>query len=85
MAKLNSFEEIIAWQKARELNADIYKVTNNNEAFNKDYGLKDQMRRASVSISSNMRKVLKERRQENSFGFYTSLKHLLENSDLNYI
>jgi four helix bundle protein len=54
MAKLHSFEEIISWQKARELNAEIYRVTNNNEAFNKDYGLRDQMRRASISISSNI-------------------------------
>ena len=54
MAKLNSFEEIIAWQKARELNADIYKITNDNHLFSKDYGLRDQMRRASVSISSNI-------------------------------
>ncbi|MCW4470416.1 four helix bundle protein [Flavobacterium sp. MFBS3-15] len=54
MAKLHSFEEIISWQKARELNAEIYRVTNNNEIFNKDYGLRDQMRRASISISSNI-------------------------------
>jgi four helix bundle protein len=54
MAKLNSFEEIIAWQKARELNAEIYNITNVNEVFSKDYGLRDQMRRASVSISSNI-------------------------------
>ena len=54
MAKLNSFEEIIAWQKARELNADIYRITNDNNLFFKDFGLRDQMRRASVSISSNI-------------------------------
>lgn len=54
MAKLNSFEEIIAWQKARELNAEIYKITTDNTLFSKDYGLRDQMRRASVSVSSNI-------------------------------
>lgn len=54
MAKLNSFEEIIAWQKSRELNAEIYRITNENELFTKDYGLRDQMRRASISISSNI-------------------------------
>jgi four helix bundle protein len=54
MAKLNSFEEIIAWQKARILNAEIYSITNNNNLFAKDYGLRDQMRRASVSITSNI-------------------------------
>jgi four helix bundle protein len=54
MAKLNSFEEIIAWQKARELDAEIYRITIDNILFSKDFGLRDQMRRASVSISSNI-------------------------------
>lgn len=54
MAKFSSFEEILSWQKARELNVTIYKVTNSNDLFNKDFGLKDQIRRASVSISSNI-------------------------------
>jgi hypothetical protein len=35
MAKFNSFEEIVAWQKARELNIQIYKATNGDE-FSKD-------------------------------------------------
>ncbi len=54
MAKFNSFEEIIAWQKARALNALIYNITNINLSFSKDYGLRDQIRRASVSITSNI-------------------------------
>ena len=54
MAKLNSFEDIIAWQKARELNNVIYTLTNSNQLFNSDYGLRDQMRRASISITSNI-------------------------------
>ena len=54
MAKFNSFEEIIAWQKARELNVQIYSVTNTNANFSKDFGLRDQIRRACISISSNI-------------------------------
>ena len=54
VAKFNSFEEIVSWQKARELNVLIYRVTNSNDLFSKDFGLKDQIRRASVSISSNI-------------------------------
>lgn len=54
MAKFSSFEEIISWQKARELNFEIYKITNSNDLFNKDFGLREQIRRASVSISSNI-------------------------------
>lgn len=54
MAKFNSFEEIISWQKARELNKEIYYVTNKNNSFFKDFGLRDQIRKSSVSISSNI-------------------------------
>ena len=54
MAKFNSFEEIIAWQKARILNKEIYELTNSNQLFSKDFGLRDQIRRCSISISSNI-------------------------------
>ena len=53
MAKFNSFEEIIAWQKARELNLEIYKVTNGPE-FAKDFALRDQLRKSIISVSSNI-------------------------------
>lgn len=53
MAKFNSFEEIIAWQKARELNLELYLVTAQGN-FSKDHGLRDQIRRASISITSNI-------------------------------
>ena len=53
MAKFNSFEEILSWQKARELNLKIYKLTNTN-SFYHDNVLKNQIRRASVSITSNI-------------------------------
>ncbi len=38
MAKFNSFKDVIEWQKARELNAEIYKITNENILFSKDFG-----------------------------------------------
>ncbi len=53
MAKFNSFEEIISWQKSRELNSEIYFITNRGD-FAEDFGLKNQIRRASISISSNI-------------------------------
>ncbi len=53
MAKIERFEDIEAWQKARELTREIYRVTNQG-AFAKDFGLRDQIRRASVSIMSNI-------------------------------
>ena len=53
MGKFNSFEEINSWQKARSLNKKIYLITE-NEFFKKDFDLARQIRRSSVSISSNI-------------------------------
>ncbi|HEX8500879.1 MAG TPA: four helix bundle protein [Pyrinomonadaceae bacterium] len=51
--KVERFEELIAWQKARALTREVYRVTGQG-SFSKDFGLKDQMRRAAVSIMSNV-------------------------------
>src|ERR1700730_8761860 len=51
--KIERFEDFIAWQKARKLTGDIYKVTSIGK-FARDFGLKDQIRRAAVSIMSNI-------------------------------
>ncbi len=47
------FEQIISWKKARKLNQEIYRLTK-QKAFSKDFALRDQVRRASISISSNI-------------------------------
>jgi len=47
------FEDLEVWKSARELTNRIYKITTDG-AFSKDYGLRDQIRRASVSIMSNI-------------------------------
>ena len=51
--KIERFEDFIAWQKARKLTSNIYKVSNIGE-FARDFGLKDQIRRAGVSVMSNI-------------------------------
>lgn len=53
MPSFKSFKEITAWQKARELTKDIY-VISKDKAFAKDFGLRDQIRRACVSIMANI-------------------------------
>ena len=53
MIKIRRFEDLIAWQKARQLAKDIYQVIA-LRAFSRDFGLRDQLRRASVSIMSNV-------------------------------
>jgi four helix bundle protein len=51
--KVERFEDLIAWQKARALTQAIYQITR-QEAFAKDFGLVRQIRNASVSIMSNI-------------------------------
>lgn len=53
MATFKKIEEIEAWQKARALTREIYELTNVG-GFAKDFGLRDQIRRASVSVMSNI-------------------------------
>ena len=53
MGKFKSFEEIVAWQKAYEVTLEVYRVTSDG-SFSKDFGLKDQIRRASVSMMANI-------------------------------
>ena len=53
MAMLQTFEDIDAWQKARQLSNMVYEFTK-QDAFKKDYGLCDQIRRAAVSVMSNI-------------------------------
>jgi len=53
MSAITRFEEIQAWQTARQLTNLIYVLTG-HPAFAKDFGLKDQIRRAAVSVMSNI-------------------------------
>lgn len=53
MATFTTFEEIGAWQKARHLTKEIYKVSSSG-ACGRDYDLRNQIRRAAVSIMSNI-------------------------------
>lgn len=53
MSTFQTFEDIEAWQKARELTRRVYDVSDTG-ALARDFGLRDQMRRACVSILSNI-------------------------------
>jgi four helix bundle protein len=53
MATFKTFEEIECWKKSRDLTNRIYKASNRT-AFARDFGLKDQIRRAAVSVMSNI-------------------------------
>lgn len=68
MATISKFEDIIAWQKALELSDLIYSHSNKDN-FAKDFGLRDQMRRASVSVVSNIAEGF-EREGNNQFIYF---------------
>ncbi|MFH1081990.1 MAG: four helix bundle protein [Pseudomonadota bacterium] len=50
---MGNFQELKVWQRAKELAVFIYKISGKG-AFAKDWGLRDQIRRAVVSIPSNI-------------------------------
>jgi four helix bundle protein len=53
MASFKKFEEIQAWQKAYDVTIAVYQLTTDGP-FSKDFGLRDQLRRASVSMMANI-------------------------------
>lgn len=54
MASFKSFEEINAWKKGHSLVLDIYQLTSLSKELKNDFGLREQLRRAAVSITSNI-------------------------------
>lgn len=53
MDKVQRFEDLIAWQKARQLTQAIYQATRESD-FARDFGLAGQIQRSAVSIMSNV-------------------------------
>lgn len=53
MSKIEKFEDLIAWQKSKSFAVKIYSATDEGK-FAKDFGLRDQIRSASISIVSNI-------------------------------
>jgi four helix bundle protein len=51
--KIKKYEDLAVWKLSIEVVLDVYSLTN-KPVFSKDFGLRDQVRRASVSISSNI-------------------------------
>lgn len=82
--KFTSFEEIESWKKARVLNKLIYSITQQGN-FSKDFDLIRQIKRASVSISSNITEGF-ERNTDKEFVYFLYVAKLRQAKfDLNYI
>ena len=68
LGTFNSFEEIQAWQKAKDLTVSLYRMTN-EEPLKKDYDLVRQMRRAAISITSNIAEGFERQTQKEFIQF----------------
>ena len=73
MATFKKFEDIQAWQKARQATRSVYELTASNR-FAKDYGLRDQIRRASVSIMANIAEGF-GRHSDKEFSNFLNIAH----------
>ena len=73
MGRVDRFEDLIAWQKARRLTQEIYRVTAES-AFVSDRALRDQIRRASVSIMANIAEGFERGRRREFHQFLSTAK-----------
>lgn len=71
--KIQRFEDLIVWQKAMNLAEEIYRVTKQGE-FVKDWGLRDQVRKAAVSIPSNIAEGYERQTTQEYIRFLTIAK-----------
>ncbi|MEO5859311.1 MAG: four helix bundle protein [Pyrinomonadaceae bacterium] len=73
MATFRKFEDILAWQKARKVTRSVYRLTTEG-SFSKDFELRSQIRRASVSIMANIAEGF-GRRSDKEFANFTNIAH----------
>jgi four helix bundle protein len=71
MSRIEKIEDLIIWQKARELSKKVYEITTEGK-FAKDFGLRDQIRRSSVSVMSNIAEGF-ERQGDGEFKRFLSI------------
>jgi four helix bundle protein len=92
MATIKRFEDIASWKKGRELTKHLYDVTRDG-SFGKDWSFQSQIRRASVSVMSNIAEGF-ERGGDKSFRNFLSVakgsaaevrSHLYVALDVGYI
>ncbi len=73
MGKIERFEDIIAWQKARVLVNCVYRITKEGK-FSKDFSLRDQVRRAAMSVMLNIAEGF-ARRTDKEFAHFLFIAH----------
>jgi four helix bundle protein len=73
MSTINKFEDILAWQKAREMIKSIYELTDADK-FSRDFTLKNQILSASFSIMLNIAEGF-GRRTDKEFNNFLGIAH----------
>jgi len=71
MTTIKRFEDMKAWQKARELTSLVYQLTSEG-SWARDFGLREQIRRAAVSVMSNVAEGF-ERRGDVEFARFLTM------------
>ncbi len=92
MAKVSQFEDLFAWQQARILMQEIYRISKSS-SFEKDYRLAGQIQAASVSVMANIAEGFDRGRRAEFHQFLSIAKgscgevrsHLYVASDVGYI
>lgn len=69
--RIRTFEDLVVWQQAISFVKELYQATDEG-ALRRDFGLKDQMRRAAVSIPTNIAEGF-ERRSRNEYLFFLNV------------
>ena len=70
MVKVQKFEDLLAWQKARVMVSEVYKLTG-ERLFARDFALKDQVRRSAIAVMSQIAEGFE---RGNSAEFHRSLQ-----------
>ncbi len=73
MAAFRRFEDILAWQKARESTRLVYRETTKGD-FLKDYDLRSQIRRAAISVMANIAEGF-GRHSDKEFANFLNIAH----------
>jgi len=66
---MSGYRDLIVWEKAKKLAVGIYRQTNEGK-FARDFGFRDQIRRAAVSISSNIAEGAERNTNKDSIRFF---------------
>jgi len=92
MTSIRRFEDLIAWQRARTLAVQVYRVTREGQ-FVRDFGLCDQVRRAATSTMANLAEGFERGRVSEFHQFVSTAKascaelrsHLYLATDIGYL